>query len=35
MSCFTNSWGVDRIIYGVVNHLNESWKEKQPFIKFT
>lgn len=34
MSCFTNSKSVDRIIYGVINHLNESWKEK-PFIKFT
>lgn len=34
MSCFTNSKSVDRIIYGVINHLNKSWKEK-PFIKFT
>jgi putative transposase len=34
MSCFTNSRSVDRIIYGVINHLNESWKEI-PFIKFT
>jgi len=34
MSCFTNSKSVDRIIYGVINHLNESWKEK-PFIQFT
>ena len=34
MSCFTNARSVDRIIYGVINHLNESWKEK-PFIKFT
>jgi len=34
MSCFTNSRSVDRIIYGVINHLNESWKEK-PFIQFT
>lgn len=34
MSCFTNSKSVDRIIYGVINHLNESWKEN-PFIKFT
>ena len=23
MSCFTNSRSVDRIIYGVINHLNE------------
>jgi putative transposase len=34
MSCFTNTQSVNRIIYGVINHLNESWKEK-PFIKFT
>jgi len=34
ISCFTNAKSVDRIIYGVINHLNESWKEK-PFIKFT
>lgn len=34
MSCFTNSQSVERIIYGVINHLNESWKEK-PFIQFT
>lgn len=34
MSCFTNERSVDRIIYGVINHLNDSWKEK-PFIKFT
>jgi len=34
MSCFTNSRSVDRIIYGVINHLNESWEEI-PFIKFT
>jgi transposase-like protein len=34
MSCFTNAHSVDRIIYGVVNHLNASWKEK-PFVQFT
>jgi transposase-like protein len=34
MSCFTNSRSVDRIIYGVLNHLNNSWKDK-PIPKFT
>ena len=34
MSCFTNAQSVERIIYGVIKHLNDSWKEK-PFIKFT
>ena len=34
MSCFTNSRSVDRIIYGVINHLNESWKDK-PLPEFT
>jgi len=34
MSCFTNSRSVDRIIYGVISHLNQSWKEK-PLIEFT
>ncbi len=34
MSCFTNSQSVDRIIYRVVSHLNQSWKEK-PLIEFT
>jgi putative transposase len=28
MSCFTNCSSVDRIIYGVISHLNNSWKEK-------
>ena len=28
MSCFQNSASVDRIIYGVISHLNKNWKEK-------
>jgi len=28
MSCFQNSASVDRIIYGVISHLNKTWKEK-------
>jgi len=28
MSCFQNQASVDRIIYGVINYLNSSWKEK-------
>jgi transposase-like protein len=34
MNCFTNSKSVDRIIYGVINHLNKSWKDK-PLPNFT
>jgi len=34
MTCFTNSRSVDRIIYGVISHLNRAWKEK-PLPKFT
>jgi putative transposase len=34
MSCFTNSLSVDRIIFGVISHLNESWKDK-PLFDFT
>ena len=34
MSCFTNSRSVDRIIYGVISHLNQNWKEK-PLLEFT
>ena len=34
MSCFTNSRSVDRIILGVISHLNKSWKEK-PLSEFT
>ena len=34
MSCFQNQASVDRIIYGVTNYLNSSWKEK-PIQQFT
>lgn len=34
ISCFNNSRSIDRIIYGVINHLNNSWKDK-PLPKFT
>lgn len=34
MSCFQNSASVDRIIYGVMSHLNKSWKDK-PLKEFT
>lgn len=34
MSCFQNSASVDRIIYGVINHLNSSWEDK-PIPQFT
>jgi putative transposase len=34
MSCFQNSPSVDRIIYGVISHLNKTWKEK-PLPQFT
>jgi len=34
MSCFTNAKSVDRIIYGVMDHLNKSWKDK-PIPQFT
>jgi len=34
MNCFTNSRSVDRILYGVISHLNQFWKEK-PLIEFT
>jgi putative transposase len=34
MSCFTNPRSVDRVIYGVISHLNQSWKEKT-LIEFT
>ncbi len=34
MSCFQNSASVDRIIYGVINHLNKSWEGK-PLREFT
>lgn len=34
MSCFQNHSSVDRIIYGVINHLNSTWKER-PIPQFT
>ena len=34
MSCFTNYKSVDRIIFGVISHLNKAWKDK-PLLKFT
>ena len=34
MSCFQNPQSVDRIIYGVIAHLNKSWKER-PLLQFT
>ena len=34
MSCFQNEASVDRIIYGVLSHLNKAWKE-WPLTEFT
>jgi putative transposase len=34
MSCFTNIASVNRIIYGVISHLNRTWKEN-PLPQFT
>lgn len=34
ISCFTNGASVDRIIFGVINHLNKSWMDKL-ILKFT
>lgn len=34
ISCFTNAASVDRIIFGVINHLNNSWMDK-PILNFT
>jgi putative transposase len=34
MSCFQNSASVDRIIYGIITHLNANWK-KMPLPEFT
>jgi putative transposase len=34
MTCFQNTASVDRIIYGVISHLNKNWKEK-PLLEFT
>ena len=34
MSCFQNSDSVERIIFGVISHLNTNWKAK-PLPQFT
>lgn len=34
MTCFQNPASVDRIIFGVLSHLNKTWKEK-PLLEFT
>ena len=34
MSCFQNPASVDRMIYGVLSHLNKGWKDK-PLYEFT
>lgn len=34
MNCFTNAKSVNRIIFGVMSHLNNSWKDK-PLPNFT
>lgn len=34
MSCFQNAASVDRIIYGVISHLNKTWRE-MPLPEFT
>lgn len=34
MSSFSNTESCDRIIYGVISHLNSSW-ERKPFFEFT
>ena len=34
MGCFQNSASVDRLIYGVISHLNGHWKE-MPLPEFT
>jgi putative transposase len=34
MSCFQNTASVDRIIFGVISHLNKSWEAK-PILQFT
>jgi transposase-like protein len=34
MSCFQNSASVDRIIFGVISHLNTAWEAK-PLLQFT
>jgi len=34
MTCFENDASVARIIFGVMSHLNKSWKDK-PIKEFT
>jgi transposase-like protein len=34
MSCFSNPKSIDRIIFGVISHLNDTWKDK-PLSNFT
>jgi transposase-like protein len=34
MSCFQNQASVDRIVYGVISHLNKNWKAR-PLPQFT
>lgn len=34
MSCFSNSRSVDRVVFGVISHLNRSWEDK-PLLQFT
>jgi len=34
MSSFTNPASCDRIVFGVISHLNRSW-EKKPLNEFT
>ncbi len=34
MSCFQNTESVERIIYGIISHLNQAWREK-PLKQFT
>jgi len=34
LSCFENGASVDRIIYGVISHMNKSWEAK-PLAQFT
>ena len=34
ISCFTNYKSVDRIIFGVMNHLNNN-REDKPLLNFT
>jgi putative transposase len=34
MSCFQNKDSVDRIVYGIISHLNQTWRER-PLHEFT